>query len=69
MKNIGSLGNLKSTAGLSMIELNINVMMWIGALKIEAFMIGLESELLIRTGLIMKKKMMNSMFGRKDSGV
>ena len=28
--DIGSLGNLKSTAGLSMIELNINVMMWIG---------------------------------------
>ena len=38
-------------------------------LKIEAFMIGLESELLIRTGLIMKKMMMKSMFGRKDSGV
>ena len=32
-------------------------------------MIGLESELLIRTGLIMKKKMKKSMFGRKDSGV
>ena len=38
-------------------------------LKIEAFMIGLESELLIRIGLIIKKKMMKSMFGRKDSGV
>ena len=32
-------------------------------------MIGLESELLIRTRQIMKKKMMKSMFGRKDSGV
>ena len=32
-------------------------------------MIGLGSELLIRTGPIMKKKMMKSMFGRKDSGV
>ena len=32
-------------------------------------MIGMESELLIRIGLIMKKKMMKSMFGRKDSGV
>ena len=31
MNNIGSLGNLKSTTGLSMIELNINVMMWIDA--------------------------------------
>ena len=39
------------------------------SLKIEAFMIGLESELLIRTGPIMKKKMIKSMFGRKDSGV
>ena len=29
--NIASLGNLKSTAGLSMIKLNINIMMWIGA--------------------------------------
>ena len=67
--NIGSLGNLKSTAGLSMIELNINIMMWIGAWKIEAFMIGLKSELFIRTGTIMKKKMMKSMFGRKDSDV
>ena len=38
-------------------------------LKIEAFMIGLESELLIRTGPIMKKKMMKSMIGRKDSVV
>ena len=38
-------------------------------LKIQAFMIGLESELLIRNGPIMKNKMMKSMFGRKDSGV
>ena len=38
-------------------------------LKIEAFMIGLESMLLITTGSIMKKMMMKSMFGRKDSGV
>ena len=32
-------------------------------------MISLETELLIRTGLIMKKKMMKSMFGKKDCGV
>ena len=32
-------------------------------------MIGLENELLIRTGPIMKKRMMKSMFTRKDSGV
>ena len=31
VNNIGSLDNLKSTTGLSMIELNINVMMWIDA--------------------------------------
>ena len=39
--NIGSLDNLKSTVGLSLIKLNINIMMWIGAEKIEVFMIGL----------------------------
>ena len=39
-------------------------------LKIEAFMIGLESELLIKIGLIMEKKIMNkNMFGRKGNGV
>ena len=39
-------------------------------LKKEVFMIGLESELLIKTGLIMKKKIMRrSMFGRKGNGV
>ena len=32
-------------------------------------MISLESELLIRIGPIMKKKMMKSMFGRKESDV
>ena len=32
-------------------------------------MIGLESELLIRTGLIMKKIMKKNMFGRKGNGV
>ena len=53
-----------------MIELSINIMMWIDTLKIEAFMIDLGSELLIKIGMIMKKKMMKrSMFGRKDSGV
>ena len=36
----------------------------------EAFIIGLEEELLIKTGLIMKKKIMrNNMFGRKGNGV
>ena len=39
-------------------------------LKIEVFMIGLEKELLIKTGLIMKKKAMREdMFGRKANGV
>jgi len=34
------------------------------------FTIGLGSELLIKTGLIMKKKVMRkSMFGRKGNGV
>ena len=39
-------------------------------LKIEVFMIVLESELLFKTGLIMKKKLMKkNMFGRKANGV
>ena len=39
-------------------------------LKIEVFMIGLGSELLIKIGLIMKKKVMRkSMFDRKGNGV
>ena len=39
-------------------------------LKIEVFMIGLENELLIKTGLIMKRKVMKkNMFGRKANGV
>ena len=39
-------------------------------LKIEMFMIGLENELLIKTELIMKKKVMRkNMFGRKGNGV
>ena len=39
-------------------------------LKIEVFMIDLGSELLIKIGLIMMKKVMRkSMFGRKGNGV
>ena len=38
-------------------------------LKIEVFMIGKESELLIKTGLIMKKATKENMFGRKANGV
>ena len=38
-------------------------------LKIEVFMIGLGSELLIKIGLIMKKMLRKSMFGRKGNGV
>ena len=38
-------------------------------LKMEVFMIGLENELLIKTGLIMKKLMKKNMFGRKANGV
>ena len=36
----------------------------------EVFIIGLEKELLIKAGLIMKKKLMReNMFGRKANGV
>ena len=39
-------------------------------LKIEVFLVGLENELLIKTGLIMKKKVMKKdVFGRKANGV
>ena len=39
-------------------------------LKVEVFMIDLGSELLIKTGLIMKKKVMKKeVFGRKANGV
>ena len=39
-------------------------------LKMEMFKIGLEKELLIKTGLIMKKKVMReNMFGSKANGV
>ena len=39
-------------------------------LKMEVFLIGLEKELLIKTGLIMKKKeMRENMFGRKANGL
>ena len=66
VSNIGSLGNLKPTASLSMLKTCIIVITWIGASKIEVFMIGLENELLIKTGLIKKKKVMRkNMFGRK----
>ena len=39
------------------------------SLKIEVFMIGSRSKLLIKTGLIMKKVMRKSMFGKKGNGV
>ena len=39
-------------------------------LKMEVLIIGLEKELLIKTGLIMKKKVMKkNMFGGKANGV
>ena len=39
-------------------------------LKMEVFIIGLEKELLIKTGLITKKEVMKeNMFGRKANGV
>ena len=39
-------------------------------LKMEGFKIGLEKELLIKTGLIMKKEVMKeNVFGRKANGV
>jgi len=50
------------------IEYRRNDVDW--CLKIEAFMIGLESELLIKIGLIMKKTVMRkSMLGKKGNGV
>ena len=52
-----------------MLEMSI-IIIWIGALKIGVFMIGWESELLIKTGLIMKEKVTRkSMFGRMGNGV
>ena len=63
--NIGSLGTLKPTTGLSMLKIHIIITTWIDAKKIKAFMIGLEKESLIRTGLIMKKE---DICGRKASG-
>ena len=38
-------------------------------LKIEVFMIGLGSELLIKIGSIMKKVVRKNMFGRMGNGV
>jgi len=39
-------------------------------LKIEVFMIGLENKLLIKIGMIMKKKVMRkNMFGRTANGI
>ena len=70
MSNIGSLCNLKPTAGLSMLKMSIITIIWIGTYKIEVFMISLGSELLIKIRLIMKKKIMRKgMFGRKGNGV
>ena len=67
--NIESLGNLRSTAGLSMPRMHIIIITWIGASKIKVFMIGWEKELLTKTGLIMKKEATKgSMSGRKANG-
>ena len=53
-----------------MLKMRIIIITWIGASKMEMFIIGLEKELLIKTGLIMKKKVMReNMFGRKANGV
>jgi len=39
-------------------------------LKIGVFMVGLKNELLIKTGLIMKKKIVKkNTFGRKGNGI
>ena len=68
--SIGSLGNLKPTAGLSILKMHIIIITWIGAQKMEVFIIGWEKELLTKTGLIMKKKATReNMFGRKANGV
>ena len=69
MSNIESLGNLKPTADLSMLEMSIIIIIWTSSYKIEVFTIGSGSELLIKIGLIMKKIMKKSMFGRKGNGV
>jgi len=67
VSNIGSLGNLRPTVDLSMLEMSI-IIIWIGAQKIKVFMIGLGSELSIKTRLIMKV-MKKNVFGRKANGV
>ena len=46
------------------------MIVWIVASKVEVFVIGLGSELLIKIELIMKKKVMRkNIFGRKANGV
>ena len=53
-----------------MLKMHVIIITWIGASKMEAFIIGLEKELLVKTRLIMKKKVMKkNMFGRKANGV
>ena len=68
--NIGSLGNLKPTAGLSILKMHIIIITWIGASKMEVFIISWEKELLTRTGPIMKgKATKENMFVRRANGV
>ena len=68
--SIGSLDNLKPTAGLSILKMHIIIITRIGAQKIKVFIIGWEKELLTRTGLIIKKKATKeNMLGRKANGV
>ena len=53
-----------------MLKMSIIIITWIGALKIEVFMIGLESELLTKTRLIMNEKIMRkNMSDRKGNNV
>ena len=67
--SFGDLGNLKSTAGLSMSRTHIIIITWISAQKIKVFMISWEKELLTKTGLIMKKEATRkNTFGRKANG-
>ena len=52
-----------------MLKMHITIITWIGASKMEVFIIGWGKELSIKIGLIMKKATRENMFGRKANGV
>ena len=70
MNNIESLVNLKRTVGLVRAQNEYHHNNMDQRLKIEVLTIGSWSELLIKTGRIMKKRVMRkNMFDRKGNGV